>query len=336
MTTLVGAEDFEEFDTHDDILFFGAHVPNILLYRCVKSFYEDNASPSRAQPFIERFYGALLFVDISGFTALSRCIQVERLKTYINAYFTKMLDVVEKYKGSVTKFAGDALYIIWPATVTDSIELCVQRAFLCSVDITRDCNNYAVSMDESSDLPPSPTAFALSPRIMKRRDSPVIYMNVHSGISVGTMAAVDVGCNGRWEMLLLGQPLTDVSIAVNEAQSGEIVLSRMAFKILDKGIIQGTTNLYSVEERALGCMCVSSQPPEEDTFWRDRDFLDDCNVCYGGGKKTLVGALLHEQYCLCSNATVDFSQWLLEPQQVQAKQYIMDSIKVSAFSSAYS
>ena len=214
--------EFEEYDPPDEILFFGAHVPNILLHRCIKSIYENKSCPDRSEPFIERFEGSLLFVDISGFTALSRCLHVETLKTYINAYFTKMLDVIDKFGGNVSKFAGDALYIIWPATQSESLEFCVQMAFLCSVEITDVCNNYAVSLKEHCSLKehseknssPSSTSTP-SPTSNGYDNNQTIYMNVHSGIAVGVMAAVDVGCNGRWEMLFLGQPLTDVATAGN-------------------------------------------------------------------------------------------------------------------------
>jgi hypothetical protein len=40
--------------------------------------------------------GSLLFVDISGFTVLSQLLHIESLKTQINAYFTNMLDVIDR------------------------------------------------------------------------------------------------------------------------------------------------------------------------------------------------------------------------------------------------
>lgn len=70
------------------------------------------------EPSIERFYGALLFVDISGFTPLAQKLDVESLKNHINDYFTKMLNVIDKWEGDVIKFAGDALYIVWEAEYT--------------------------------------------------------------------------------------------------------------------------------------------------------------------------------------------------------------------------
>lgn len=73
----------------------------------------------KMEPSMERFYGALLFVDISGFTALAQKLDVESLKNHINDYFTKMLNVIDKWEGDVIKFAGDALYIVWRVEYTN-------------------------------------------------------------------------------------------------------------------------------------------------------------------------------------------------------------------------
>lgn len=68
-------------------------------------------------PSIRHFHGALLFVDISGFTRLSQKMDVDNLRKFINAYFTKLIDIVSKYEGEVIKFAGDALYIVWQSQI---------------------------------------------------------------------------------------------------------------------------------------------------------------------------------------------------------------------------
>jgi hypothetical protein len=66
---------------------------------------------------IYRFHGALLFVDISGFTVLSQKLKVDDLKNQINAYFQKIVDIINKYGGEIIKFAGDALFVVWQTHV---------------------------------------------------------------------------------------------------------------------------------------------------------------------------------------------------------------------------
>ena len=58
---------------------------------------------------------AVLFADISGFTALTERLAeegpegVETLTAVLNDYFGRMVDAIEASGGDVVKFAGDAL-----------------------------------------------------------------------------------------------------------------------------------------------------------------------------------------------------------------------------------
>jgi class 3 adenylate cyclase len=93
---------------------YGKHTPRILRRQLIHQLTEhyqhhndsfnndtDNAKDNCCVPSIQRFHAALLFVDISGFTALSLRLSVEELKNHINDYFTKMLDIVDKHGGDV-------------------------------------------------------------------------------------------------------------------------------------------------------------------------------------------------------------------------------------------
>jgi class 3 adenylate cyclase len=108
---------------------FSRHTPRILkhqlLAQLVNHFLQSKVDIQASshiekyalQPSIERFHCALLFVDISGFTVLSQRLHVDALRIHINAYFKKILDIVDKFEGDVVKFAGDALFIIWQTQV---------------------------------------------------------------------------------------------------------------------------------------------------------------------------------------------------------------------------
>ena len=56
----------------------------------------------------------------AGFTKLSEKLQKdygrkgsEYLNAYVNAYFAKLIDGINKFAGDVIKFAGDALQVVW-------------------------------------------------------------------------------------------------------------------------------------------------------------------------------------------------------------------------------
>lgn len=102
---------------------FGRHVPHILANQLaitlLDQFLNQNGeessfiSANSPLPSIMRFHGALLFVDISGFTILSQRLPVDELRKHINGYFKKILDIVLKHGGDVIKFAGDAIFIVF-------------------------------------------------------------------------------------------------------------------------------------------------------------------------------------------------------------------------------
>ena len=62
---------------------------------------------------MERFYGALVLIDISGFTLLSQKLSLDVLKTQIKAFFHLIITIIENAGGQVIKFAGDAIFAIW-------------------------------------------------------------------------------------------------------------------------------------------------------------------------------------------------------------------------------
>lgn len=130
-------------------------------------------------PSIRHFHGALLFVDISGFTRLSQKMDVDNLRKFINAYFTKLIDIVSKYDGEVIKFAGDAMYIVWQSKMygrlsgkilfycwdhfslliaslfflamfnidkDEQIRISLRKASVCAAEIIQVCSNYKVEL----------------------------------------------------------------------------------------------------------------------------------------------------------------------------------------------
>ena len=350
MTSPIRPQKLE--DTDGNVLIFGAHVANLLIQRSFHSILSGKGNVPL--PFIERFEGSLLFVDISGFTALSRQLHVESLKTHINAYFTKMLNVVDKHDGDVVKFAGDALYIIWPANALIDLATCVRKALLCSLEIASVCNGYTICLDESRNW--------ISPRLYKadegslanspsingiNNDDRFAFLNVHVGLSVGTMAAIDIGCAGRWELLLLGKPLTDVAVAENHAKSGEVVICSVAYRLLnaqrtfcaDRTFRERTATAsfadlslkIKIEPRGETCYLV-----QKDSNFDEKGMEDALDTDWGyttpRNRLDFVDGVLREIHSYSRDRDEDFNVWKTKDAQVQSKVLAMLIMKVSALS----
>lgn len=102
----------------DKVAILASYSPRIVLER----FREDVTPPT--EPTQHPFHGAVVFVDVSGFTKLSEALArqygtkqgAEKLNEYINEYFRLLIDAIIDAGGDIIKFAGDALQVIWRVT----------------------------------------------------------------------------------------------------------------------------------------------------------------------------------------------------------------------------
>ena len=183
------------------------------------SKYQSNGS-------IRRHRGALLFVDISGFTNLAQNYPVEDFKTFINRYFTKIINLIKSFGGEVVKFAGDALYAIWTcqtieksSAAMESHAINIEKCTACAIAISSECNGYKISKSYNRR---ASSAQSEASSVSNRAQGGVLYnfqdksaeyeergaiLNVYCGVSEGIMAGVDVVSSSRAEFFLIGKPL---------------------------------------------------------------------------------------------------------------------------------
>ena len=170
----------------------------------------DEPKPLDA-PERDDFIGAVGFVDVSGFTKLSEKLQKEHgrkgaelLNKYVNAYFARLIDGINKYAGDVIKFAGDALQVVWrnrPDGAQDSAATLMLRASACCLFLLENLNGFSPSEGVS--------------------------LTLHMGVGVGPMSAFYVGGEGaKWEYFVAGEPIEQMSDAAEEAVSGQLVISK--------------------------------------------------------------------------------------------------------------
>src|SRR5437762_6877692 len=78
----------------------------------------------------ERKLVTILFVDVSGFTALSEKLDPEEVRNLINACFDELVPVVQKYGGTIDKFIGDEIMALFgaPAAHEDDAERALRAA----------------------------------------------------------------------------------------------------------------------------------------------------------------------------------------------------------------
>ena len=100
----------------------------------------------------------------------------------------------------------------------------VTTAVTCGMEINATCSKYKVSFFQENLHDSLLTSALISPTDSKasffaNESEPkenFTFLNVHAGVSVGTMAGIDVGANDRWEYLLLGKSITLLWVIRNQ------------------------------------------------------------------------------------------------------------------------
>ena len=195
---------------------FVENVASFLPIRVLNCFAAD--STPLASPVSGSLEAAVLFVDISGFTALTEllaqkgAIGVEELTTHLNAYFGQLIELIIAHKGDIFKFAGDAMLAIWPAE-SMSLYLATYCAAQCALAILNDLGKYQAANTE---------------------------LRLHMGIGAGKLQEFYIGgLNGRWEYLVAGEPIAQVGLAETAAGIGEVCVSLTAWELI-KDLFLGT------------------------------------------------------------------------------------------------
>lgn len=188
---------------------FVENLASFLPIRVLNCFAADPTP--LASPASGSFEAAVLFVDISGFTALTErlaqkgSIGVEELTTHLNAYFGQLIELIIAHKGDIINFAGDAMLAIWPAESL-SLDIATYCAAQCALAILNDLGEYQAANAQ---------------------------LRLHIGMGAGELKEFYIGgTNGRWEYLVAGEPIAQVALAETAAAIGEACLSLTAWELI--------------------------------------------------------------------------------------------------------
>ena len=104
---------------------FSKFVPEEVINEIIKS--EDVQKQTNNN---EKRNVVILMCDIRNFTSISEINQPEDVVGFLNTYFTHMVEIVNKYGGTVDKFIGDAIMVLFgaPISYNDNAQRAVQAA----------------------------------------------------------------------------------------------------------------------------------------------------------------------------------------------------------------
>jgi class 3 adenylate cyclase/tetratricopeptide (TPR) repeat protein len=152
----------------------------------------------------ERRNITVAFADLSGFTSLSETMDAEDIANIINDFFKRMLKIVFKYEGSVDKFLGDALMVIFGAPVAHHDD--PERAVRAALEMQQEMHMFNE----------------------QHHFDPPLAMSV--GINTGPAVALNVGSEMRMEYTVIGDTVNLSARLEKVAQAGEIIISNYTYQ----------------------------------------------------------------------------------------------------------
>jgi adenylate cyclase len=163
----------------------------------------------KVDPYSKRIDGerrniTVVFADLSGFTALSETMDAEDIAGVINEFFTRMVRIVHKYDGSVDKFLGDALMVLFGAPVTHYDD--PERAIRASLEMQEEMNRFNRERNFAS-----PLAMSI-------------------GVNTGPAVALNVGSEDRMEYTVIGDTVNLAARLEGVSKAGEIIISNFTYE----------------------------------------------------------------------------------------------------------
>jgi class 3 adenylate cyclase/predicted ATPase len=154
--------------------------------------------------------GALLFSDVSGFTAMSERLSVlgregaEQVTDIINRYFGKMMSIIFAYGGDVFKFGGDALLVFFPDGGAPGILSALQASW-----------HMQQAMTEFAEIKTSLDTFPLRMKI---------------GLNAGSFFAARVGTATARQYIVTGKEMNATARAESLSVAGQILCTPQVYQ----------------------------------------------------------------------------------------------------------
>lgn len=202
---------------------------------------------------MERFEGAVIFADVSGFSNLGDYLErreraakagqssearalgetaAEGLAKFLGNEVEKMVEMVTKGGGDVIKFAGDCVIAVFQAEDYVELEKDLDYAYSALALATGQAIRVSVEMtNRQRDV----VARASERHFEDEISELVAKLNIHVAIGAGMVYGYHVGgVAGKWEYLIDGPVMGQVRSADEDAGAGEVALSAEAHELVNK------------------------------------------------------------------------------------------------------
>jgi adenylate cyclase len=154
----------------------------------------------------ERREATVIFLDIKDFTHFAEHLDPEEAIDILNQIFIPIIDIVYKYEGSINKFLGDGLMIVFGTPY--SRENDPERAVRASLEIMK-------SIEKNGNI-------KIGNKVKK--------LQVRIGINTGLCISGEIGSLLRKEFTVIGDTVNLASRLQANSKPGEILIGEKTFQ----------------------------------------------------------------------------------------------------------
>ncbi|MGR8930735.1 MAG: adenylate/guanylate cyclase domain-containing protein [Gammaproteobacteria bacterium] len=191
----------------------------------------------------------VLLADLRGFTAISEIYPLDLIFEILNLYLVRMSEIAISYGGTIDKFMGDAIMIVFGAPIQSEQD--VHQALTCAVQMQ-------IAMNEINED-------------LKSRGLPAIYMGM--GINTGIVRAGMVGSRLHSEYTVIGDEVNVASRIETFSLRGQVLISEKTYRLCDRYVavgepmqvqVKGKSNVVELRE-VIGIPSLGLELPRQDS-----------------------------------------------------------------------
>ncbi|MCF7821594.1 MAG: FHA domain-containing protein [Mariprofundaceae bacterium] len=153
----------------------------------------------------------ILFADIRGFTPMARRIKATDVVAMLNRYFEMIVDVVFSHGGTVDKYIGDEIMVLFGAPV--KMDHPADRAVACALEMQSALENFNLDRDRHGD------------------DK----IEIGIGINSGEVVVGAIGSSHTMQYTCIGDAVNIASRLTETAKAGQVVISEHTLADLTDG-----------------------------------------------------------------------------------------------------
>ncbi|WP_019605431.1 adenylate/guanylate cyclase domain-containing protein [Teredinibacter turnerae] len=152
----------------------------------------------------ERKRITVFFSDIRGFSSLTEELEAETLTDVLNTYLTEMVNIASKHRGTIDKFMGDAVMVIFGDTQSEGLKADCIRCLAMAIDMRKKMKELQTRWYNQGIKKP---------------------LQIRMGINTGYCTVGSFGTNHYMDYTVLGTHVNLASRLESAAAPGEILIS---------------------------------------------------------------------------------------------------------------